>query len=91
MKMNILMDLVIGDETNSGTPYPTQFQNMSNEFEVALWVAQHPRILNLAKEIQNAKSTSINERSQVLSSASSYPTSSTTSLEIDQVLIFIVQ
>lgn len=61
---------------------------MSNEFEVALWVAQHPRILNLAKEIQNAKLTSINERSQVLSTPS-YPTSSTTPLEVDQVLILV--
>jgi len=44
---------------------------MNNEFEVALWVAQHPRILNLAKEIQSAKSTPINEKSQEFSSYSS--------------------
>lgn len=36
---------------------------MTNEFEVALWVAQHPRILKLALEIQNAKSTSVTEES----------------------------
>ena len=65
---------------------------MSNEFEVAMWVAQHPRILNLAKEIQNAKSTPItttsttstNETLQVFSNA---PTSNTsTTQEINQVI-----
>lgn len=64
---------------------------MNNEFEIALWVAQHPRILNLAKEIQNAKSTPItttltNETSQVFSSA---PISNTTSQEINRTKTFI--
>jgi hypothetical protein len=60
---------------------------MNNEFEVALWVAQHPRILNLAKEIQSAKSTPINEDSHVLSS---YPSNSTTVIpqEIDEQVFY---
>ena len=44
---------------------------MNNEYEVELWVEQHPKILNLAKEIQSAKSTLINEKSQEFSSYSS--------------------
>src|SRR5256885_7606729 len=38
---------------------PPQFQNMSNEFEVAQWVAHHQRILNLAINISNGMATSI--------------------------------
>ena len=78
---NILIDLVIGE--TSEAQYPIQFQNMSNEFEVALWVAQHPRILNLAKEIQNAKLTSVISTNQVLSAPIS---SDTTPPEVDQVI-----
>ena len=61
---------------------------MNNEFEVALWVAQHPRILNLAKEIQSAKSTPINEKSQEFSSYSSSSNIAMLPLEIvdDQVI-----
>ena len=55
---------------------------MNNEFEVALWVAQHPRILNLAKEIQSAKSTLINEKSQEISS---YSSSSNTAMPLEIV------
>src|SRR5437016_8934881 len=36
---NVLLDLVI--DVTSEAQYPIQFQNMSNELEVALWVAQH--------------------------------------------------
>ena len=32
---------------------------MNNEFEVAVWLANHPRILNLALNIKNAKSIPI--------------------------------
>ena len=32
---------------------------MNNEFEVAMWLANHPRILNLALNIKNAKSIPI--------------------------------
>ena len=32
---------------------------MDNEFEVAIWLANRPRILNLALDIKNAKSMSI--------------------------------
>lgn len=80
--------IIVGDKT-SGTQRPIQFQDMSNEFEVALWVAKHSRILNLALEIQKAKSTPItteNKSSQILN-APSNPTSTTTILqEIDQVI-----
>jgi hypothetical protein len=58
---------------------------MNNEFEVALWVAQHPRILNLALGIHNAKSTPttpVNETPQALIPL--YPTN-TMPLEVDQV------
>ena len=39
---------------------------MNSEFEVAVWLANHPRILNLALDIKNAKSMPITneERSQ---------------------------
>ena len=37
---------------------------MNSEFEVAVWLANHPRIINLALDIKNAKSMSItNEES----------------------------
>ena len=39
------------------TQIPTQFQCMDNEFEVAMWVANRPRILNLA--LDNTKKTSL--------------------------------
>ncbi|CAG8774953.1 4861_t:CDS:1, partial [Cetraspora pellucida] len=32
-----------------------------NKFEKALWVAQHPRILNLAMIIQNAMMTQVSD------------------------------
>jgi len=32
---------------------PTQFRNMSNEFEIAYWLAHHNSILNLAVNIRN--------------------------------------
>ena len=79
---------ILDDETNE-VQCPAQFQSMNNEFEVALWVAQHPRILNLAKEIQDAKSTPIttNEEFQILTTTL-HPTisNSTMSPEIDQVI-----
>ena len=70
--------------------YPKQFQNMSDEFEVALWVSQHQRILNLAIDIRDAKSITIpaNEDefggSQIHHTSISYPIS-TTLPEINQV------
>src|SRR2546430_1368622 len=57
---------------------------MNNEFEVALWVAQHPRILNLAKEIQSAKLTPINEKSQEFSS---YSSSSNTAMPPPEIVL----
>jgi hypothetical protein len=35
---------------------------MNSEFEVAVWLANHPRILNLALEIKNAKSMPITNK-----------------------------
>jgi hypothetical protein len=34
---------------------PMQFQHMTSEFDVAKWLANHSRILNLALAIRNAK------------------------------------
>ncbi|RGB30558.1 hypothetical protein C1646_765220 [Rhizophagus diaphanus] len=77
-----------GDET-SEPQRPKQFQDMSNEFEVALWVAKHSRILNLALEIQKSKSTQItsaNESPKIL------PARTTTMpQEIDQFKKFQLQ
>ena len=63
---------------------------MSNEFEVALWVAQHQRILNLAIDIRNAKLTNIPANKDKfggsqLNTSILYPISSTLP-EIDQVM-----
>lgn len=48
---------------------------MNSELEVAVWLAKHPRILNLALDIKNAKSIPItneeNPRSQSLQGQSS--------------------
>ncbi|GBC36583.1 hypothetical protein GLOIN_2v1792160 [Rhizophagus irregularis DAOM 181602=DAOM 197198] len=41
--------------------FPSQFHNMTNEFEIALWLAYHQRILNLAISIRNGMSTRVNE------------------------------
>jgi len=61
---NIESKSIGDDETISQTL--TQFQHMSNEFETAVWLANHSRILNLALEIKNAKSIPITneEKSQ---------------------------
>lgn len=67
---------------------------MSNEFEIALWVAHHQRILNLATDIRNsmAVNVSMNEKE---SEISQIPISTSYSLstipEISQVIqnIFI--
>ncbi|EXX50275.1 hypothetical protein RirG_101570 [Rhizophagus irregularis DAOM 197198w] len=89
------------DETNiplSGQQpkFPSQFHNMTNEFEIALWLAYHQRILNLAISIRNGMSTKVNEEEcetsltsnlsheAVLQSGSSLP-------EIDQYIKFQLQ
>lgn len=83
------------DETNTSLSgqqpkFPSQFHNMTNEFEIALWLAHHQRILNLAINIRNGMSTRVIEEEcetsltsnlshkAVLQSGSSLP-------EIDQV------
>ncbi|PKY55668.1 hypothetical protein RhiirA4_475286, partial [Rhizophagus irregularis] len=76
--------------------FPSQFHNMTNEFEIALWLAYHQRILNLAISIRNGMSTRVNEEEcetslisnlsheAVLQSGSSLP-------EIDQHIKFQLQ
>ena len=74
---------------NSQPKYPTQFQKMSNEFEVALRVAHHQRILNLAINIRDSMMVSISadgEGSETpqMPISTSYPVS--TFSEISQVI-----
>ena len=74
---------------NSQPKYPTQFQKMSNEFEVALWVAHYQRILNLAINIRDSMMVSISadgEGSETpqMPISTSYPVS--TFSEISQVI-----
>ncbi|CAG8492302.1 7213_t:CDS:2 [Gigaspora rosea] len=39
-----------------------QFQQVDNEFEIALWLARHKRILDLATNIRNGMKTRVDER-----------------------------
>jgi hypothetical protein len=61
---------------------------MSNEFEIALWVAHHQRILNLAINIRNSMAISVpvNEESETsqIPISTSYPISNLS--EISQVI-----
>ncbi|RIB16266.1 hypothetical protein C2G38_2038714 [Gigaspora rosea] len=41
---------------------PVQFQQVDNEFEIALWLARHKRILDLATNIRNGMKTRVDER-----------------------------
>ncbi|CAG8799343.1 15213_t:CDS:2, partial [Gigaspora rosea] len=43
---------------------PAQFQQADNEFEIALWVARHKRILDLATNIRNGMMTRIDDRDE---------------------------
>jgi hypothetical protein len=43
---------------------------MNSEFEVAVWLVEHPRIINLALDIKNAKSTSVTNEENPRSSQS---------------------
>ncbi|RIB05100.1 hypothetical protein C2G38_2047876 [Gigaspora rosea] len=40
---------------------PAQFQQVDNEFEIALWLARHKRILDLATNIRNGMMTRLDE------------------------------
>ncbi|CAG8467014.1 5487_t:CDS:2 [Dentiscutata heterogama] len=44
----------------------TKFFDASNEFEIALWIANHPKILNLAMIIQRAQVTNIDDSYKTL-------------------------
>ena len=74
---------------------PPQFQNMSNEFEVAQWVAHHQKILNLAINISNGMATSIpadkeeTETSSVILHPFSYSSIGSTLSEISQVILIL--
>jgi hypothetical protein len=71
---------------------PTQFQNMSNDFEIAHWVACHKKVLELAISIQNGMMSSADEEHDkpILVSSSSKQRISLepvlTPLEIEQVI-----
>lgn len=73
---------------------PMQFQNVSNEFEIAYWLAHHKSILDLAINIRNGMMTSTDGESSISSTSSpntliqhSFEPVSTPS-EIDQVIYF---
>ncbi len=76
---------------------PTQFQHMSNEFEIAYWLAHHKKVLDLAINIRNGMLTRTDD--EEYETASTSTTSSQHSLvqqvsfqpaltppEIDQVV-----
>ena len=67
---------------------PTQFQHMSNEFEIAYWLAHHKRILDLALNIQNGMMTKTDEgyETHSTSSGSSQSCSSTQQFSFGSVL-----
>lgn len=74
-----------------------QFQNMTNEFEIAYWLAHHKSILDLAINIRKGMMTSTDEESSLSTSPPntlvqhSFEPVSTPS-EIDQVIyLFILQ
>ena len=85
----------IGDnavvEVNLQSKRPMQFQNMTNEFEIAYWLAYHKRILDLAISIRNGMMTSADEEYETTASSSSHTLSKVSfepvsPPEIDQVI-----
>ncbi|CAG8551984.1 15057_t:CDS:2, partial [Gigaspora rosea] len=67
---------------------PAQFQQVDNEFEIALWLARHKRILDLATNIRNGMMTRLDEGDEehVTTSVSSILHEPTLKLpEIDQL------
>ncbi|CAG8601135.1 29525_t:CDS:2, partial [Racocetra persica] len=52
----------------------TELQNASNEFEVALWVAHHPSVLNLANTIHDAMKAKITDNKVSLNTTNPYNT-----------------
>ncbi|PKY52798.1 hypothetical protein RhiirA4_470652, partial [Rhizophagus irregularis] len=56
-------------EVNIQSKKPIQFQNMTNEFEIAYWLAHHKSILDLAMNIRKGMMTSsTNEESSISTS-----------------------
>ncbi|RGB29298.1 hypothetical protein C1646_766781 [Rhizophagus diaphanus] len=84
-------------EVNIQSKKPIQFQNMTNEFEIAYWLAHHKSILDLAMNIRKGMMTSsTNEESSISTSPpntlvqhSFEPVS--TPLEIDQHVRYQLQ
>jgi hypothetical protein len=78
-------------EVNIQSKKPMQFQNMTNEFEIAYWLAHHKSILDLAMNIRKGMMTGTNEENSISTSPPntlvqhSFETVSTPS-EIDQVI-----
>ncbi len=50
---------------------PTQFQHMSNEFEIAYWLAHHKKVLDLAINIRNGMLTRTDDEESSTSTTSS--------------------
>jgi len=82
----------ISIEVDLHSKQPTQFHNMSNEFEIAYWLAHHKRILDLAINIRDGMANGINKESDMASTSTyalthrlSYESVSTPP-EIDQVI-----
>ncbi|CAG8747605.1 2871_t:CDS:2, partial [Funneliformis caledonium] len=49
----------------------TQFQNMSNDFEIAHWVARHKKVLNLVINIRNGMMSNADEHDETTLTSSS--------------------
>jgi len=79
------------EELNLQSKRPTQFQNMPNDFEIAYWIANHKKILDLAINIRNGMMSNANEEYETTVTSSSSKQqfsleSALTPSEIDQVI-----
>ena len=59
----------ISIEADLHSKQPAQFHNMSNEFEIAYWLAHHKRILDLAINIRDGMANGINKESDMASTS----------------------
>ncbi|GES99195.1 hypothetical protein GLOIN_2v1792160 [Rhizophagus clarus] len=97
-KIQKIVDIAVEDNLQSKRPI--QFQNMSNEFEIAYWLAHHKRILDLAINIQNGMMTGTDEEYETTSTSTSsshalaklsFESVSTTPIVIDQHVRYQLQ
>ncbi|GBB92502.1 hypothetical protein RclHR1_20170002 [Rhizophagus clarus] len=97
-KIQKIVDIAVKD--NLQLKRPIQFQNMSNEFEIAYWLAHYKRILDLAINIQNGMMTSTDEEYETTSTYTSsshalaklsFESVSTTPIMIDQHVRYQLQ